>query len=191
MRPLYLNAARRASFTAPHDKSETTFVSDPNDPVPPVVPLPKTLSRAFLWSPLDYSGVTARADVASFVSDPLPDALTIAGPVEAELQVESDTPSADWVVRVFGGTLPLVQGVYRDISPAGRLHTVRVDLGSVAARVQAGERLRVEIAGSNFPQYDRNLHTGEGPFSSRILVAHQKVTHGAAATSRIILPAIY
>ena len=115
--------------------------------------------------------------------------MVIAGPLEAELWVEADTPSADWVVRVFavpakGLPLPLAQGVRR----ARGTHHVRVDLGSTAARIRAGDRLRVEIAGSNFPLYDRNLHTGEGPFSARMLVARQKVGHGPAAASRIILP---
>jgi predicted acyl esterase len=107
--------------------------------------------------------------------------------------VEANTPSADWVVRVFavrpkGLALPLVQGIYRDQAEPNRMHRITVDLGSVAASVQPGEKLRVEIAGSNFPLYDRNLHTGEGPFSAKALKAHQKVSHRPESASRIELP---
>ena len=44
---------------------------------------------------LDYRGVAARADVASFLTEPLQGALTIAGPLQARLWVKADTPSAE------------------------------------------------------------------------------------------------
>jgi len=192
--PLYLGFGGRSSFTATDVRSATTeFVSDPNDPVPSVPKERKDVSRVALWSPLDYSPVSARSDVASFLTAPLENDLEIAGPMQAELWGESDTPSADWIVRVFsvpekGLAIPLAQGILREkISPGVASHLVRVDLGSSAARIRKGERLRVEIAGSCFPLYDRNLHTGEGPFSFVTRVAHQKVHHGQPHPSRILV----
>jgi putative CocE/NonD family hydrolase len=192
---LYLNNGKRASFALPGEGERASeFLSDPADPVPSLSPMRKNLSRAALWSPLDYSGVSARKDVLSFLTGAVNRDLMIAGPVEAELWVSSDTPSSDWVARVFavpaqGLPLPLAQGILRETSAAGSLHRVRVDMGSIAAHVRRGEQLRIEIAGSNFPLYDRNLHTGEGPFSSRTLVARQKVSYQRGAASRIIVRA--
>ena len=193
--PLYLQSGGKAAFTASHSPDAvTTFQSDPTDPVPSVPKDRTDVSRVALWSPLDYSQVSARRDVASFLTGPLDRDLQIAGPLEAELLVESDVPSSDWVVRLFavppaGLPLPLAQGVFRDPrGEPGVSHVVKIDMGSTAAHVRKGELLRVEIAGSNFPLYDRNLHTGEGPFSATVRVAHQKVHHTGPVLSRIILP---
>ena len=131
------------------------------------------------------------ADVISFVTEPL-----TARCRDCRAATSGTLGRGGYAFGGLGGAR-LRRARERSASAAGARHrgvevrvdiALRVDLGSVAARVRAGERLRVEIAGSNFPLYDRNLHTGEGPFSARILVARQKVSHRPAAASRIILP---
>jgi hypothetical protein len=56
---------------------------------------------------------------------------------------------------------------------------------------KAGHRIRVEIASSNFPRFDRNLNTGRPTADDdRIRIAHQVVHHDPSRPSRIILPVI-
>ena len=60
-------------------------------------------------------------------------------------------------------------------------------------RIEAGQRLRVDISSSDFPQWDRNLNTGaalgqEGPAAA--VVATQVVVHNQAHPSRITLPIV-
>jgi uncharacterized protein len=200
---LYLRANRSAAFSAPEtSEGSSVFMSDPLNPVPSIPPARRDIDRAALWSPLDYSAISARPDVLSFTTEPLLQPRTIAGPFTAELWVESDTPDADWVVRVFavppqGIALPLVQGIgraaFRDSLERsvkmvpGRQYKLSIDLGSSAVALPAGYRLRVEIAGSSFPMYDRNTHTADGPFSAGAAVARQRVHHHQRQASSIVM----
>ena len=55
----------------------------------------------------------------------------------------------------------------------------------------AGHRIRIEVAGSNFPRFDRNLNTGEDIFrGTRMQTARQTVLHSTAYPSHILLPLI-
>ena len=54
-----------------------------------------------------------------------------------------------------------------------------------------GHRLRVEIASSNFPRFDRNLNTGgDQATGTTCVTARQRVFHDAARPSHILLPVI-
>src|SRR5260370_38370924 len=54
-----------------------------------------------------------------------------------------------------------------------RRYHFTVDLGHTAATILPSHALRVEVAGSSFPMFDRNLHTGEGPSGRRKQVCVQ------------------
>jgi predicted acyl esterase len=63
---------------------------------------------------------------------------------------------------------------------SSRVYCYQIALGPVGVRIAAGNRLRLSISGSDFPQWDRNLNTGgdlfaEGPSAS--VVATQTVLH--------------
>jgi putative CocE/NonD family hydrolase len=209
---LYLSSAGRANRrrgdgklerAAPaHDEAADSFRSDPADPVPVNPPGAPKASRAALWRPADQSAIEDRADVLVYTSEALSKPIRFAGPLAADLWVRTDTPDADWAVKLVdvgadGFALGLAEGVtrlsYRDSESApsaaepGRLYRIRVDLGHAAARIASSHRLRVEIAGSCFPLYDRNSHTQQG-LTSRIAVpATQQILHSARTPSRILL----
>lgn len=198
---LYLGPGQRASFEAHSSEQPVAFTSDPANPVPSIPPDRSDIDRSALWSPLDYAAVSLRSDVVSWTTTPLSNPIRFAGPIRAELEVEADTADADWVVRLFalppsGLAIPLAHGIVRGSFRGSlerpeplilnRKYQVQADLGSSAARLEAGHRLRVEIAGSSFPLYDRNLHTAEGPFSRKIAISRQKVYPG----SSIVIPFI-
>jgi len=167
-----------------------SFTSDPANPVPSAPKDRKDIARQSLWSPIDFTSIAGTHNDAVWVHEekPLAHPLRIAGPVTAELIVESDPPHADWIVRLFavrksGKWLPLAHGVTRGAFAPGQ--KVRVDMGSVAALLETGTRLRVEVAGSSFPLYDRNLHTNEGPRGVTVKVARQQIRSGAVTVSRL------
>ena len=149
------------------------------------------------WGPVDQGPNEDRVDVLVYDSGPLKEALKIAGPVEAELWVSHDTPDADWVVKLIdvwpnGFAQNLAVGVQRasmqkpTVAP-GVPYAVQVDAGHVAARLDVGHSLRVEVTGSYFPLFDRNTNTGEGPYRAATRIATQKVLHQGSMQSRVLL----
>jgi predicted acyl esterase len=60
-------------------------------------------------------------------------------------------------------------------------------------RIAAGNRLRVTISSSDFPQWDRNLQTGGDLFqepASAAVVATQTVLHNAQYASHLTMTAV-
>ena len=200
---IYLHSSGLVSNRRPDSGAPRTFTSDPDHPTPSVPGDRKGISRVALWSPMDLAPFASRGDILSYTGEPLREAMRFAGPIRAEIWGESDTPDADWVVRLIdvqpdGFALGLAQGIVRsrfrnsesrpELLTPGRVYKFDVDLGSIAAQLGVGHRIRVEVAGSSFPQYDRNLHTGKGPFDAEKLVAHQRVYNDSKRPSRVILP---
>jgi len=173
------------------------LVADPDNPVPSLGGGLGTDGPVCT----DQRPVECRADVLVYSTPTLAEAVTIAGDVSAELYVEADVPDADVFVKLVdvypdGTAYNLAETClrlrYRDslAEPAslesGRVYRVEVRGITTANHFPAGHRLRVEIAGSNFPLGDRNWHTGgqnerdaEGP------VARLTLHHGQSRPSRI------
>ena len=187
------------SSTDPSD----TFKSDPADPVP-TVPASGTEYRD-AFEPTDQREAWKRDDVLVYKTAPLNGPLDFAGPITAEIFASADVVDADWVVKLIdlhpdGTAQPLTTGLlrasaresdlHRKLMEPGQVYKLTIDVGHTAARIRPGHALVVQIAGSNFPIHDRNLHTGEGPEGARILVAHQKVWHTEDQASKILLPVI-
>jgi predicted acyl esterase len=177
------------------------FKADPADPVPNVPALGRKYTDT--WGPTDQRLAGERADVLIFSTPPLVKPLTFAGPLRAELYVDADTPDADWVVRLIdvrpdGFAQPLATGIQRgsfrdsETNPTpltpGKVYAINVDLGHAAARIEPGHALRVQVAPSCFPLFERNANTGEGPQGARSAVATEHVWHSRARPSRVWLP---
>jgi uncharacterized protein len=110
-----------------------------------------------------------------YTTAPLERDLVLAGDVRATLYAASSAVDTDFAVRLCvvdasGCSRNLQEGIvrarYRDslseptlIEP-GKVYRYEIELGPVGVRVRAGERLRVDVASSDFPQWDRNLNTG-------------------------------
>jgi hypothetical protein len=132
-----------------------SLVSEPHVPVP--------------GGPLDFQDERAthdRRDVVCFSSDPLLQPVVVSGSPEVRLRTTCDRPRHDVVATLCivdpSGQARVVssyaQRALRPIAPGeGRDWMIR--LRPIAIRVDAGSRLRLTIAGSRFPCYDRNPHT--------------------------------
>ena len=158
------------------------LVANPEDPV---LTVGGAEPSAYLRiAPLDQSTVELRRDVLVYTSSVLGgEGLRIAGPVRATLFIEASVPDIDLVAKLIdvypdGRALDLRDGIlrcrYRDsrirsqLMQAGEIYTVTVSLHALGAWFAPDHRLRLEIAASSFPRYDRNLQTGGDNVSETI-----------------------
>jgi uncharacterized protein len=73
----------------------------------------------------------------------------------------------------------------------GRVYSYSIDLWNTCQTFKKGHSIRVEVASTAFPKYDRNPNTGE-PLgtSTRLEMAQQKVYHDPQHASYILLPIV-
>jgi putative CocE/NonD family hydrolase len=211
--PFYLESDGRANsrkgdgrlsrVAPPGDQPADGFRADPAQPTPACPVSAERPSHAAVWGPVDQAATEDREDVLVYTSEPMASPLTFAGNAEAKLYVSSDTPDADWVVKLTdvhpdGSSWNLARGIlrgrYRDslLRPQwmqpNEVYEITVDLGPIAATIASGHRLRVDISGADFPLYDRNPNTAEGINGSQTAIATERIHHRPGAASRIVLP---
>lgn len=207
MTPWYLGADRELRLDVQPGADDVTFRSDPRDPVPTVGGNSAGTYR--LDGPADQRGISSRADVVAFTSRPLAYPVTVVGEVHVRLFVSADVPDADVVavlvdvhpdgreMRVCDGALRLR---YRGGTDAeqllepGECYEVEVHMSATGIRFDRGHRIAVHLAGSSFPRYQRNTHTGnvisDEPIE-RGLVATLTVHTGERFPSALVLPQIH
>lgn len=194
----------RLSRQAPAtDQPADTFRADPAKPTPSNPITEARPIKAAVWGPVDQSATEDRDDVLVYTSEPMNEPLTFAGNAEAKLHVSTDTPDADWAVKLIdvhpdGFAQNLARGILRgryrtsllkpELMQSGQVYEITIDLGPVAATIAKGHQLRVDISGADFPLYDRNPNTSEGIFSTKTAIATEQVHHKPGALSRLVLP---
>ena len=180
------------------------FAADPLDPVP-------TRGGGFCCTgdplarqgPTDQRDVETRCDVLVYTSAPLTQSMRIAGPVALAITVASSAADTDFIAKLVdvhpdGRAILIQQGAlrlrYRDgfrqpqRADPGERYAIRISMRDIAWRLPAGHRLRVLIAGSDFPRLERNLNTGGNNYDEKQgVVAENKVFHGAGLSSYLQL----
>jgi uncharacterized protein len=202
--PYYLVAADGAGIgrvqRQPPSKQETpsAFVSDPANPVRNIY----STSGAH-----DYRDLTKRADVLTFDSAVVDEDVEVTGPVQAKVYVSCDCRDLDLWVRLLDvapdGTafnlmspgLDVQRATYRDLAHGRQLLTpdkiYEIELEHLITSnvFLKGHRIRVQISGSFFPNFSRNLQTGNLENSSaKMHKATIRVYHDADHASQVILP---
>ena len=140
----------------------------------------------------------------TFDSPPLAADLEVAGPVRARVFISCTCRDTDLWVRVLDVApdgraynvmspgLDAVRVSYRDLSRGrqllepGTIYEVRLDHLVTANVFQRGHRIRVQVSSTFFPNFSRNLHTGE----SETVASHRqpatiRVHHDRDHPSRI------
>ena len=98
--PYYIHADGSVSCEAPTAKdSYTEYVSDMEHPVPYTANPTLYRTKEFMLD--DQRFATSRPDVITFVTEPLADTLTLAGPIEVELMTAISCTDADFMVKVI------------------------------------------------------------------------------------------
>lgn len=140
-----------------------------------------------------------------YTTAPLEREIALIGDVRATLYAASSAVDTDFAVRLCvvdqaGCSRNVQEGIvrarFRDslseptpIVP-GKVYRYEVALGPVGVRVRVGERLRVDVASSDFPQWDRNLGSGGAlgrESAMAAVVATQVLLHDAEHPSSITL----
>lgn len=194
--------------TPPAATKVDTFRYDPANPVPSRGgPLCCSGDPDEKSGPTDQRDVEVRDDVLVYTSAPLSEDLRIAGPLKARLVVSSSAVDTDLVLRLVhvwpdGRATSFQEGAlrlrYRDGFERPKLMTpdvpveAVVDLRSIAYKLPRGHRLRLQVTSSSFPRLERNLNTGapNNADETRMVVAVNRVHHGAGAQSYLLLPVL-
>lgn len=186
----------------PPSKQEapSAFVSDPANPVRNIY----STSGAH-----DYRELAKRADVLTFDSAVQDADTEVTGPIQAKVYVSCDCRDVDLWVRLLDvapdGTafnlmspgLDVQRASYRDLARGRQLVTpgqvYEIDLEHLITSnvFLKGHKIRVQISGSFFPNFSRNLQSGElENISAKMQKATVRVYHDADHPSQVILPMV-
>ncbi len=148
--------------------------------------------------PVDQRPQESRNDVLVYTSVELEHSVTVVGAPRLELAFATDSPSADVFVhltdvRPCGCSINVADGNVRLADASTSPTRIVLQLSPTGVVFERGHRIRLNIAGSNFPLTDRNPHTGTGGADARpdeLRVATHFVFHDADRQSRLELPVI-
>jgi uncharacterized protein len=178
----------------------------------PAVPVPSRGGRSCCEEgvapigPADQRPLEMMNQVLVYTTPPLDQDRLVVGRIQARLFAATSARDTDWTVKVCdvhpdGRAINVQESIQRArfaagdetprLIPPGEVSEFRFDVGSCSHLFRAGHAIRVEVSSSNFPQWDRNLNTGnpvgEDTISDRV-VATQFVLHDSDHPSSISLP---
>jgi putative CocE/NonD family hydrolase len=189
VRDLHLHAGGVLDFepAAEPPGAADEFISDPAKPVPFTADISTRMVPDYMTA--DQRFAARRPDVLSYQTAPLDEDLTLAGPLQAELWVETTGTAADWVVKLIdvfppdaedpeglppgvrmGGYQMMIRsevlrGCYRngyerpEAFVPGQPTVVRLELLDVLHTFKKGHRVMIQVQSSWFPLVDRNPQT--------------------------------
>jgi len=216
-RRLYLQANNGIAFTAPSNRGPAfdEYISDPAHPVP-YIARPVRGDAWRTWLATDQRPYSDRADVVTYVSEPLTEPMRVSGNPLVHLFASTSGTDSDWVVKLidvypdedyvqpdmggyqFAVSMDIFRGRYRTslstphaIAPNTPLE-YQWALPAVSHTFLPGHRIMVQVQSSWFPLYDRNPQT----FVPNIMFAQpgdyrratQRVYHAGRTATSIELP---
>ena len=178
----------------------TSFISSPAEPVSN----PYSSSGAH-----DYRQLTARKDVLTFDSAPLERDLEVTGPIHADIYLSCDCPDTDLFTRLLDvapdGTafnlmspgLDAQRASYRNLSKGhqllepGRIYELHLDDLLTSNVFLKGHRIRLQVSATFFPNFSRNLHTGESEaVAAKMQKANISIYVDRQHPSKLVLPVV-
>ncbi|WP_139490473.1 CocE/NonD family hydrolase [Brevibacillus dissolubilis] len=199
------------SLAKPRGEEADSYVYDPNDPT-------LTIGGQLIFPDINIQGKRdlvgpedqreAEKSSLTYTGEKLTDDLTITGEVSAVVYASSDRKDTDFVVRLSDvapdGTSTLItdgilrarfhQGQHKEVFlEDGKVYKFTVKLGNTSHTFKKGHHIRVAVASSNFPRFDRNTNTGNPIGTDRpedMLIANNTVYHDQAHASYILLPVV-
>jgi putative CocE/NonD family hydrolase len=178
----------------PQDSPPDHYCYDPAHPTPI-----EGGTQFSIWAgPSDNRKLEARADVLTFTTDPLAQAVEVIGAARVELYVRSSSPYTDFYARLCdvhpkGRSINICDGLLRvepgkgELQPDGSVH-IALNLWATAYRFLPGHRLRLMVSSSAHPRWSRHTNT-EHPLTDTITrPAEQTVYHDSTHPSALVLP---
>jgi putative CocE/NonD family hydrolase len=191
----------RLAVDEPNAEPADSFRSDPSNPVPS-----RGGGCCDRDAVRDQRPVEDRRDVLVYSTEPLRTGLAVVGEIKGVLYLSSSALDTDLAVklvdvypdgRAFNLYDAMVRVRYRNgfDRPApmepGTIYPVEVT-GLVAGNYFGpGHRIRIEVASSNFPNFERNLQTGGANYDeTHPVVATNRIHHDAAHRSYFEFPVL-
>src|SRR5699024_4702965 len=182
----YLNSSGRANSRfgdgtlqtdIPKQSEADQYDYDPSAPVPFITEL---VSHQ-IGGPDDYSAIERRDDVLVYSTETLSEDTEVTGPVTAELYASTDAKDTDFMVKLLdvhpGGyvqrlTDGMVRGRFKkgmdkpELLTPGEIYKFEIDCWNTSHVFKKGHKIRVEVAYSAFPKYERHLKTGNSVYET-------------------------
>lgn len=220
-RKYYFQANGKLSTMAPREAGNGGFdgyISDPAKPVPYTEDVHLRRTREYMCD--DQRFAARRPDVLTYETEVLTEAITVTGPVIADLWTSLSTTDADFVVKlidVFPDTLTAVEngvplggyqmlvrgeifrGRYREsfekpeAFEPGKITSVKFELPDVSHTFLPGHKLMVQVQSSWFPLADRNPQQFVDIYEARdedFVPCEIKIHRYQSGASGVILPVI-
>jgi putative CocE/NonD family hydrolase len=192
------STSRRGALTATAPGASETASAITSDPANPVIN-PFDSAGAH-----DYRALADRPDVLTFDSVPLEHDFEATGPIHAKMFISCDCRDTDLWVRVLdvlpdgaaynlmSPGLDAIRASYRDLAKGrqvlepGRVYEVALNNLVTSNRFLRGHRVRIQISTSFFPNFSRNLHSGDlETVSARMQRATIRVYHDRERPSQV------
>jgi len=186
----YLTKQGGLSRVVPKDSGREKYVYDPSDPYP-------SKGGTVLGNPAgqaDQRGNSSRKDQVVFNLPIEKKPLVLLGEIDAELFVETDAVSTDFIVciqDVFpdGKIVNIQEGGAEYIPGQNRIERLKISIWASGYQFNTGHTLRVVVTSSWFPRFNRNLNMGEPIHTAKKMrKANQSIYFGNKYPSAIILP---
>jgi putative CocE/NonD family hydrolase len=184
----------------PKKHAQDAYTYDPMNPTPSLGGQVCCFNAALPGS-FDQAKMQARPDVLVYSSDPLPSPVNLTGPVTVTLYVSSDAKDTDLMVKLadvypdgkaFNLDEQALRLRWRDgwdapvLMVPGKVYKVDLPPLVTSNTFLAGHRIRISIASSSFPVYERNLNTGGPNYNEKDpVVARNVIHHGPQYPSAI------
>lgn len=188
----------RGAASGPPD----SLLDDPLNPVP-------TLGGGCCTPDVsrDQTSVERRSDVLVYTSAPLTRTLRVAGYLQAVLYFSTSVRDTDLALKIVdvypdGKAYNLFDTMkrlrYRDgiehvkLMTPGTVYELTLRQMVAASWFLPGHRIRIEIAGTNFPEYERNMNTGGANYDeSHPVTAHDTIYHDRRHASYLEIPVVH
>jgi uncharacterized protein len=190
----------------PKNEPEDKYTYDPLNPVTTAGGRGGIVENGFLYGPVDQVYIQQRDDVLCYATPELPRDTEVTGPIVLHLFASSSCIDTDFTAklvdvypdgRAYNAADGIVRAQFRntfykkEFLKPGEVYEFVIGLGHISQLFRRGHRIRIDIASSNFPSFDRNMNTGR-PIGedAKSIPAKQTVFHRAGHTSYIDLPVI-
>lgn len=198
----------RLDLSLPNDEPSDTYCHDPRSPVESVGGHSCCHPLKSPMGPVDQRQIECRYDMLVYTSQILDQDLEVTGSVSATLFAGSSARDTDFTVKLVdvfpdGRAINICDGIIRaryrngsehpELIEPDKVYEYTIQVGSTCNVFKAGHRIRIEIASSNFPMYDRNPgHGGEiaSATYADYRLATQYVFHDARYPSHLNLPVV-
>jgi putative CocE/NonD family hydrolase len=150
--------------------------------------------------------------VVVFQTEPLPEDVTVAGPILVKLYASSTAVDTDFAAKLIdvyplskdypsGYEMNITDGILRaryrnspekqEFMKSGEVYELVIEPFPTANVFKNGHRIRIDMSSSNFPRFDVNPNTGGHlGLERRKIKADQSTYHDSLRPSHVVLPII-